>query len=122
MARKVLIIDDDELIRRLMRLYISGLGAFYFIEASNGVSGLSLVHQQSPDLIIADLMMPVMTGIKLTKEVRQISDERGKIPIIIVTGANDAMKAEAYNAGANYVLEKPLSRRSLVSALGSIFK
>ncbi len=121
-TRKVLIIDDDELIRGLMKLYMTGLGKFEFIEASNGASGLSLVLQQKPDLIIADIMMPVMDGVTFVREVRAITDAKTKgTPVIVVTGGNDELKARAYQAGANFVLEKPLHRKSMITAYRSIF-
>ncbi len=120
-VRRVLIIDDDELIRGLVKLYMTGLGRFEFIEASNGSSGLSLVMTQNPELVIADIMMPVMNGVDFVREVRNITDEVKKgTPIIIITGGNDELKAEAYKAGANFVLEKPMNRKAMITAFRSL--
>lgn len=116
--RKVLVVDDDELIRALMKLYMTGLGNFEFWEEGNGQGALHLARQILPDLVIADLTMPVMDGVMLTTELRKDHNEMlRKVPIIVVTGAGDQFKSAAYTAGANIVLEKPLSRRIFISAL-----
>jgi two-component system, OmpR family, alkaline phosphatase synthesis response regulator PhoP len=116
--RKLLLVDDDELIRSLMGLYLTGLGNFETWEADNGQAALNLARRVLPDMIIADLTMPVMDGVTMTEEIRKDPNETlRKVPIIIVTGAGDDFKNAAYNAGANIVLEKPLSRKIFVSAM-----
>lgn len=121
-ARRVLIVDDDDIIRSLIRLSLTGIGSIEFAEASNGLSALSLVRQFTPDVIIADLMMPVMDGVTFTSSLRRSTDEKLKnIPVIVVTGGSDELKSKAYAAGANYVIEKPLTRRVIVEAFKDIF-
>lgn len=116
--RKILIVDDDELIRSLMKLFMTGLGNFEFWEEGNGQGALNMAKQVLPDLIVADLTMPVMDGVMLTTELRKDPNELlRKVPIIIVTGAGEQFKTAAYGAGANMVLEKPLSRKTMVVAL-----
>ncbi len=119
-TRKVLLIDDDELIRALMKLYLTGLGEFEYWEAWDGKSGLSIAEQVIPDLIIADLMMPLMDGVAFTEELRKRNHLKD-IPVLIVTGANDELKTKAYAAGANMVLEKPLNRKAMLSAFQNLF-
>lgn len=120
-VRKVLLVDDDEMIRSLMQLYMTGLGSFEFWEEENGKGALNLARQVIPDLIIADLTMPVMDGVTMTAEIRKDSDERiRKVPIIIVTGAVEQYKSEAYAAGANIVLGKPLSRKLFSAAMDKL--
>lgn len=120
--RKVLLIDDDELIRGLMKLYLTGLGQFDYSEAWDGKAGLALAKRMEPDLIIADLMMPTMNGIEFTRELRKSGTPSvEQIPVIIVTGASDELKTEALTAGATFVLEKPLSRKVMVAVFDRIF-
>lgn len=117
-VRKILLVDDDELIRSLMKLYMTGLGNFEFWEEGNGMGALNLTRQVHPDIIITDLTMPVMDGTMLTAEIRKDPDELvRKVPIIVVTGAGEDFKTAAYKAGASLVLEKPLSRKTFASAL-----
>lgn len=119
--RKILVVDDDEIIRALMKLYLTGLGNFEFWEESNGQGALNLARQVVPDLMIADLTMPVMDGVMLTIELRKDHNEQlRKMPIIIVTGAGDQFKNSAYGAGANIVLEKPLTRKLMVTAMAKL--
>lgn len=116
--RKILLVDDDEIIRSLMKLFMTGLGNFEFWEESNGRGGLNMAKRVMPDLIVADLTMPVMDGVTLTMEIRKDSNEQlRKVPIVIVTGAAEQFKTAAYEAGANMVLEKPLSRKTMIVAL-----
>lgn len=116
--RKILLVDDDELIRSLMKLYMTGLGNFEFWEEGNGLGALNLARQVHPDLVITDLTMPIMDGAMLTAELRKDPNELlRKVPVIVVTGAGEQFKTAAYAAGANIVLEKPLSRKNFVSAM-----
>lgn len=116
--RKILLVDDDELIRGLMKLYMTGLGNFEFWEEGNGLGALNLARQIHPDLIITDLTMPVMDGAMLTTELRKdVNELLRRVPVIVVTGAGEQFKTAAYAAGANIVLEKPLSRKSFAMAL-----
>lgn len=116
--RKILLVDDDEVIRALIKLYLTGLGNFEFWEEGNGQGALNLARRVLPDLVIADLTMPIMDGVMLTIEIRASThDTLKKVPIIIVTGAGDQFKNSAYDAGANIVLEKPLSRKVMATAM-----
>lgn len=113
---KVLIIDDDELICTLMKLYLTGLGEFEFWVAHNGLAGLNMARQIQPDLIISDITMPVMDGIMFLTHIRR-DEKLKKVPTIMVSGTNDELKARAYEAGADMVLEKPLVRKYMINAI-----
>lgn len=116
--RKVLIVDDDELICTLMKLYLNGLGNFEFWVAHNGLAALNMARQMLPDLIITDITMPVMDGIMLLSCLRREPIEKlKKVPVIVVSGTSDDLKAKAYEAGADMVLEKPLVRKYLINAI-----
>lgn len=116
--KNVLIIDDDELICALMKLYLTGLGDFEFWESHNGMSGLNMARQILPDLIISDITMPVMDGIQFLTYLRRETNEKlKKCPVIMVSGTSDDLKARAYEAGADMVLEKPLVRKYMINAI-----
>lgn len=108
-APKILIVDDEPQIARVLRTALSTQG--YVLQvASNGVEALEALHSWQPDLIITDLAMPQMDGVELTREIRAIS----QIPIIVLSVRNqDRQKIEALDAGADDFVTKPFSIQEL---------
>lgn len=114
--RKILIVEDDELVRKMLKLYIQGLRAFEFWEEENGKGALNLARRIQPDIIVTDLNMPIMDGVEFTKEIRRDA-ELSHIPVIVITGTDESSKNLAYEAGADLVLSKPLSHGVMTTAL-----
>ncbi len=119
-ANKVLLIEDDEFTRFMMREIISGLGAKVEI-ASNGDEGCRLLEDQ-PDaygLVLMDLHMPVMSGIDATKRIRKDLDAPPRrVPIIAVTADityHNASRVE--ELGMNGYASKPVSPGTLLSLI-----
>ena len=79
-GKKILVIDDDARIRRMVEYSFTNAGAEVFM-ANNGQEGLRSFYSQQPDLVILDLMMPNMDGWETCKSIRQLSD----VPIIMAT-------------------------------------
>ncbi|VXC42868.1 Fused response regulator/phosphatase [Pseudomonas sp. 8Z] len=101
----LLIIDDDEVVRASLAAYLEDSG-FEVLQASNGLQGLELFQQTSPDLMICDLRMPQVDGLELIRRINALGIE---VPVIVVSGAgvmNDAV--EALRLGAADYLIKPL--------------
>jgi|SRR5581483_2178515 len=87
MATKVAIIEDDLAISQMYRLKFEAEG--YAVEtAENGELGLALIEQMRPDIVLLDLMMPVMTGEEMLKELRA-SSWGAKIKVIILTNRGE---------------------------------
>ncbi|HYE09485.1 MAG TPA: response regulator [Patescibacteria group bacterium] len=112
-GRKILIVDDDP---RNIFVLASALEDFggEIVEAENGDSALKLLEQQKVDLVLIDIMMPVMDGYKVIKKIRG-SKVYGSIPIIAVTAKSlkdDREKCIA--AGANDYISKPVDYDTLV--------
>jgi two-component system KDP operon response regulator KdpE len=106
---KILIVDDEPQITRVLRTALSTQGYVLQI-AANGVEGMEAVHNWKPDLVITDVSMPQMNGVELCREIRAIS----QIPIIILSVRNqDPMKIEALDAGADDYVTKPFSIQEL---------
>src|SRR5689334_16206627 len=80
----VLIVDDEEHIVELVKLFLSREG-FETREAFDGPSALELFHAESPDLVILDLMLPGLPGTEVCKEIRKVSD----VPILMLTAKDD---------------------------------
>ena len=106
---KILIVDDEPQITRVLRTALSTQG-YTLRVASNGVQGLETAHEWKPDLVITDLAMPEMDGVELCRELRAVS----QVPIIVLSVRNqDRMKIEALDAGADDYVTKPFSIQEL---------
>lgn len=120
--RRVLVVDDqaDDLL--LIRRVLEAQGNFQVIVASDGVTGLELVHRKRPDLILLDLMMPGMDGFAVVESLKTGANTRA-IPIIVVT-AKDITPAERdfLNANVEAILHKGIfSEADLMRELGRVF-
>jgi two-component system, OmpR family, KDP operon response regulator KdpE len=106
---KVLIVDDEAQITRVLRTALSTQGYSIRI-AANGVEGMEALHEWKPDLVITDVSMPQMDGVELCREIRAVS----QIPIIVLSVRNqDLTKVEALDAGADDYVTKPFSIQEL---------
>ncbi len=116
MSKKILIVDDDSINRKLLTTILAKSG-YEVIEAENGVEALSKV---SPDisLILLDLKMPVMDGIEFMKVLKREKPECLEVPIIVLT-TDDSKKEEAKLEGAREVLIKPISPVELPDKIAS---
>lgn len=116
--KKVLVIDDDPAMTDILRLLLQtevGL----VITANSGVEGLELAHQESPDIIILDLMMPQMDGWEVCKLLREFS----KVPIIILSALdNPAVVASALDSGADDYLIKPVTSNTLLLHIANLLR
>lgn len=104
-SAKLLIIDDDEVVRASIAAYLDDSG-FNVLQAGNGLQGLEIFEQERPDLIICDLRMPQVDGLEL---IRRLNVLDSQVPVVVVSGAgvmNDAV--EALRLGAADYLIKPL--------------
>jgi len=106
---KILIVDDEPQITRVLRTALSTQGYSLRI-AANGVEGMEAVHAWKPDLVVTDVSMPEMNGIELCREIRAVSP----VPIIVLSVRNqEAVKIEALDAGADDYVTKPFSIQEL---------
>ncbi len=110
---KILIVDDDERNRLLFKVILKKEG-YETIEAENGEEGIKKVLEEKPDVILMDVMMPVMDGFTATKKLK--SDDRTKhIPVIILTALNEREeKLKGIESGANDFLTKPVDTKELL--------
>jgi DNA-binding response OmpR family regulator len=114
--RKILIVDDEENIKKLLSDFFCFNG-YEVVLASNGKEALDILEDKSFDLLITDLNMPVMDGIELVIRIRNLN-----ILSPIVGMSNEDKKSEFLRAGADYFLSKPFGIHQLRSVLYSIFK
>jgi DNA-binding response OmpR family regulator len=118
---RVLIVDDDPDIQRLVSYNLSQAG-FQVLSASTGRTALDSVQEQPPDLIILDIMMPDVDGMEVCRTLRQREDSR-RIPIIMLTARSEEIdRVVGFELGADDYVMKPFSPRELVLRVKSIFR
>lgn len=116
MAWSILIVDDSALVRSQLRAALEAKGA-RVIEAENGTEGLWRARENLVDLVIADIHMPVMDGIRMVEELRKLS-EYATTPIFILTSDAATSRAEeGKKAGANAWILKPVKTDLLWKAI-----
>jgi two-component system cell cycle response regulator len=113
MPEKILVVDDEEDVRLLLSEYLSAEG-FKVLTAENGVEGIRLFRDESPDLVIADIKMPVRSGIDLLNDIKTMSDD---VEVIILTGHSDEATAiQCLRQGAYDYLLKPIEELEVLCA------
>jgi two-component system, OmpR family, alkaline phosphatase synthesis response regulator PhoP len=120
MGKKVLIVDDEEVIRKFLRINLLKLG-YEVKEAMDGVQALEQLGKDTYDLLISDVLMPNKNGWELLKAVRS-NPKIKDIPVILLTAKNeDADMFQGYELGANYYMTKPFTKDQLLFGLKMMF-
>ncbi|MBQ8409249.1 MAG: response regulator transcription factor [Clostridia bacterium] len=115
---KVLVVDDETDIRKIVRLLLQNKG-YSVSEAANGALALEAVRQDDIDLIIMDIMMPQMSGVEATAAIREISTA----PVLFLTAKSlDRDKESAYGSGGDDYLVKPFSSSDLILKVESLLR
>lgn len=118
MSKKILVVEDDGNIRELLRLYLEREG-YEITEAANGEEGVELWRKINPDMILLDVMMPIMDGWQVCKIIRKES----KVPIIIMTAKGETFdKVNGLEMGADDYIVKPLEMREVIARVRAIFR
>ncbi|HEU4964545.1 MAG TPA: response regulator, partial [Bacilli bacterium] len=116
---KILVVDDEERIRRLVRMYLER-NAFDVEEAEDGGVALDMALTNEYDLIVLDLMLPTMDGRDICDALRKQGNET---PIIMLTAAGDEMnRIQGFELGADDYVVKPFSPRELVMRVKALLK
>jgi CheY-like chemotaxis protein len=119
--RRVLVIDDVEQNRTLVKNLLAPLG-FALLEAENGKVGVEKAQAQRPDLILMDMVMPVMDGLEATRQLRR-DESLTSVPIISVSAiASNADRSRSLSAGANAFLPKPIDYDALITEVGLLLQ
>src|SRR6201993_4670259 len=112
-AEKVLVVDDEPQIRRVMRVILAGEN-YEVLEARSGEAALLKFREFLPDLVLLDLNMPGLSGLQTCREIREASD----VPIIVLTvRREEEEKVEALDAGADDYVTKPFGKQELLARI-----
>jgi len=117
---RVLAVDDDMINRKLIRsMLMKTDNVSEVIEAANGMDALDILKKDtSIDIVLLDIIMPIMGGIDFLKVARADDAMKG-IPVIVLT-TDETIRAEALNEGANDFLTKPIREKDIVSKIAKL--
>lgn len=116
--QKILIVDDEENIRKVIREYLEFEG-FLCFEASNGEEAISCCKESSYDLVVLDIMMPKIDGFTVAKEIRKKSN----VPIIMLSARSEEYdKLYGFDVGIDDYVTKPFSPKELVARIKANLK
>jgi DNA-binding response OmpR family regulator len=114
----VLVVDDERLLVKGLKRSLEQEG-FTVLEAFDGEQGLALFRDRSPELVVLDLMLPVMDGLTVCREIRRHSDT----PIIMLTArGEDVDKIVGLELGADDYVTKPFNTRELVARIRAVLR
>ncbi len=118
MPKKVLVIEDDINIAELLRLYLEKDGFEVYI-ADNGGKGVSEFERLTPDLVLLDIMLPVLDGWGVCREIRSLS----KVPIIMLTAKGETFdKVSGLEMGADDYIVKPFEVKELLARVHAVMR
>ena len=115
----VLICDDEKDIRTALRIYLQGAG-YETLEAEDGRKALELLGEKEPDLVLLDIMMPVMDGLTVLSELRQ---RNSSLPVILLTAkSEDSDKIIGLNLGADDYITKPFNSMEVLARIRAVLR
>jgi two-component system phosphate regulon response regulator OmpR len=118
MGNKVLIIDDDEKLRKLLKEYLEGNG-FKVLTLADGSDVKRTLKKESPEMVILDVMLPGKDGLEVLKEIRR----EGTIPVIMLTAKGDQTdRIVGLELGADDYLPKPFNPRELLARMKAVLR
>ena len=118
MAKKALVVEDDGNIAELIRLYLEKDG-FEVLHAADGGEGIRMARENQPDLILLDIMLPVVDGWVVCSEVRKTS----QVPIIMLTAKGETFdKVHGLEMGADDYVTKPFEVKELMARIHAVMR
>ncbi|HCU24089.1 MAG TPA: hypothetical protein DF383_03650 [Deltaproteobacteria bacterium] len=119
--RKILVVDDDPQIRKILDRMLSG--AYYQVRTANdGYSALEKIKEDPPHLVILDIMMPGMSGIEVCKNIRELSPKNSIQVLMLSAKDSQSDRRRALEYGANDYVTKPFHIASLARKIQYIFE
>jgi DNA-binding response OmpR family regulator len=119
LKQRILVVDDEPNIREVVELYLQREG-FEVETTADGAAALAAIERKAPDLIVLDLMLPVLGGLQLTRALRE---SKYDVPIIMLTAKGDeADKIAGLELGADDYVTKPFSPKELVARVKTVLR
>jgi DNA-binding response OmpR family regulator len=121
MPKRILLVDDEHDVLRLLRASLEQVG-YEVMTAENGQEALERANVGKPDLILLDQEMPLMDGFEALRTLKGNPDT-SKIPVVMLTGnSSDAGMSEGWNSGTDLYLVKPVLPGELIEFIQCIFE
>jgi len=121
MKKKILIVDDNPDLISILRVQLENKG-YDTVQATNGMQAVDIATAQLPDLILMDIMMPVMDGLQATSLIREHPNTEST-PIIAMTAkVTSENKLECLQSGCDGHIAKPFTSKQLVSIIEKLLK
>jgi DNA-binding NarL/FixJ family response regulator len=119
--KKILIVDDDNLLRTVLKSYLEKQG-YHVQDVSSGIEGLEAFQVYSPDVIISDIAMPAMDGFEFCRQLR--SQPSGQLtPFIFLSGKDQVEdRIQGHSMGADAYLTKPFEMRELLAQIDALLE
>ncbi len=111
---RVMVVDDEIAMREILKIMLKD---FEVIEATNGREAVEIYKKEKPDIVLMDIMMPIMNGIEATREIKKL-DPNAKV--VAITAYASSKGEKIVDAGADYILRKPFTRREVVKVIEDI--
>ncbi len=119
---KVLVVDDEDDIRRIVRLSLTAVGRMEVAEAASGPEGIRKARDEDPDVVLLDLMMPGVDGVSTLRALRS-DPETSDIPVVFLTARVKSPEVDRLKAlGARGVLIKPFDPMALPGLLRGLLE
>jgi two-component system chemotaxis response regulator CheY len=112
--KRVLIVDDDPFIRRLIATTLEDVSHFELLEAGDGEEALEVAARERPDLVFLDIDMPRLDGLETCRRLRAASETAGATIVMLTAARGDEAERDAEVAGADLYLTKPFSPLELL--------
>ena len=117
-SEKILIVDDDVNICELLRLYLEKEG-FQTVIVNDGESAITVFKEEQPDIVLLDIMLPLLDGWQVCREIRKFSDK----PIIMITAKGETFdKVLGLELGADDYISKPFETKEVVARIKAVLR
>lgn len=120
-TQKVLVVDDEEPILELLR-YNLEKGGYQVETAVNGMDAIGIAKRFLPDLVLLDIMMPVMDGVETCRRIREIPELQKTFIVFLTARSEEYSEVAAFDVGADDYIMKPIKPRALMSRIQAIFR
>jgi two-component system alkaline phosphatase synthesis response regulator PhoP len=118
---KVLVVDDEEPILDLLKYNLEKEG-YEVKTATDGMRALEVAKNFQPDLVLLDIMMPVMDGVETCRRIREIPGIKKTFIIFLTARSEEYSEVAAFDAGADDYITKPIKPRALLSRINAFFR
>ena len=117
-VKKILVVDDEELLREIMKEVFEGSGHQVFT-ADSGQAAIAVLKNQSVDIVFSDVRMPNGDGLFLLDEINKMTHEKPKV--VLLSGFTDISNEQAVKRGAVKLVQKPFAHDELLNLLSVCF-